>query len=373
MMVPGIFRFLPLGKDFEGKRLIVVQLSGGNDWLNTIVPFENDEYYKARPNIGQAKNTLIRLSDELGLNPSLSTLQALYDEGEVAVFNGVGYPEPNRSHFRSMDIWHTAADGRTHREEGWLGRYTRLSQLEFPAIEMGAGLSLAMKANRGKSLAMEDLNGIKRVADDKVLRAIAATPHSHSNHTASYLYETALRVCEGADYLAEKLNIGRQTSPYPDNPLATDLSTIATLIKAGAETKIFYTSLVGFDTHARQESQHSRLLNSLGSSLGALRNDLAQANQWKNTLVIVFSEFGRRVAENAGRGTDHGTAGNVILLGGSLREPGIRGEIPSLVKLDQGDLIFHTDFRTIYSGILENWLETSSQNILGGNFAPVVI
>lgn len=356
LMIPNLFRF-STPSAFMGKRLVVVQLSGGNDWLNTVIPYRNDIYYKSRPGLAISRNDVTKLTDEIGLHPSLSSLNAFFDQGEMAIFQGVGYPEPNRSHFRSMDIWHTATDGKSHSDQGWLGQWSEKCTEEFPALEINENLSLAMKADHGKSLAISNLNGIKRIKDDRLLQAMAHSKE-HDHAMASYLYQTATRVTEGADYLSSLIKPNSKDAGYVSNAFGSDLRIVANLMKAGAETRVFYTSISGFDTHANQRGTHERLLKSVDGSLLAFRNDLKQANLWDDTLVMVFSEFGRRVAQNAGGGTDHGTAGNLWLLSGGLKKPGLRGEMPSLQNLDQGDLIFNTDFREVYSGILLHWLKS---------------
>ncbi|MEM9053206.1 MAG: DUF1501 domain-containing protein [Bacteroidota bacterium] len=372
LMVPNIFH-LTSSSAFTGKRLVVLQLSGGNDWLNTFIPFQNDIYYRERPRLGIQRSEIRKLSDELGLNPSLTGLADLYDNGEMTVFQGVGYPEPNRSHFRSMDIWHTATDGTSYSDQGWLGKWSEKSKINFPSLEINDGLSLAMKAQEGKSLAVANLNGIKRITDDRVLQAIAHS-HEHEHDMASYLYKTATDVTEGADYLSSLIKLDSSSLSYPKSGLGADLKLVAKLIKQNAETRVFYTTLSGFDTHANQRGAQDRLLKNVGDSLAAFRDDLKQSGQWKDTLVMVFSEFGRRVAQNAGGGTDHGTAGNLILLGGDLKKPGVRGTMPSLKDLDQGDLIYNTDFRSIYAGVLEDWLQFEEANqILGTELGKVTI
>ncbi|MFT4770570.1 MAG: hypothetical protein ACI9CP_000810 [Cryomorphaceae bacterium] len=371
-MIPNLFKF-STPSSFMGKRLVVVQLSGGNDWLNTLVPFRNDIYYKSRPKLAISPADVAQLTDEIGLHPSLSSMKNFFDEGEMAIFQGVGYPEPNRSHFRSMDIWHTATDGKSYSDQGWLGRWSEKSQSDFPSLEINENLSLAMKASEGKSLAIANLNGIKRIKDDSLLQAIAHSKE-HDHDMASYLYQTATRVTEGADYLTSLIKTDLKESDYPSNALGADLRIVSNLMKSGAETRVFYTSISGFDTHAYQRGMQERLLKNVGNSLTAFRKDLQQANLWDDTLVMVFSEFGRRVAQNAGGGTDHGTAGNLILLSGGLKKPGLRGEMPSLQSLDQGDLIYTTDFREIYSGILHDWLKSpEANNILGPGIGRSVI
>lgn len=365
LMVPNLFRFsTPLS--YAGKRLVVVQLSGGNDWLNTVIPYRNDIYYKSRPKLAISPHEVASLNDEIGLHPSLGSLHELYDNGELSVFQGVGYPEPNRSHFRSMDIWHTATDGKSHSDQGWLGRWSQNSPINFPSLEISDSLSLAMKASEGKSLAIANLNGIKRIKEDRLLQAMAHS-QKHDHDMASYLYKTATRVTEGAEYLSSLIKSDSKNGGYPSNSLGGDLRIVSNLISSGAETRVYYTSLSGFDTHANQRGTQERLLKHVSESLKSFRNDLKKDNLWDDTLVMVFSEFGRRVAQNAGGGTDHGTAGNLLLLGGGLKKPGLRGELPSLQNLDQGDLIYHTDFREIYAGILHYWLDCAKATEMVGS------
>jgi uncharacterized protein (DUF1501 family) len=370
--IPSVFS-LGTKTEFAGKRLIVIQLSGGNDWLNTIVPYRNDLYYKDRPRLALQKGDFESLDDQLGMNRVMNPLLDLFSNGEMAIYQGVGYPEPNRSHFRSMDIWHTATDSKSYSTQGWLGKWSGMSNLNFPSLEVNDQLSLAMKAHQGKSLAVSNLNGIKRIRNDKVLQAISHSAQ-HDHEMASYLYQTSVRVTEGAEFLGDLIQNDLHANGYPKNALGKDLKMIAQLIKQDAETRVFYTSLSGFDTHANQKAQQNRLLENLSEGIRALRNDLKSNSFWRDSLVMVFSEFGRRVAQNAGGGTDHGTAGNLFLIGGSLKNPGIQGHMPSLSDLDEGDLKFNTDFRSIYGGILRDWLECPNHaEILNGYKAAIGI
>ena len=369
---PQLFNF-QLGGDYSGKRLVIIQLSGGNDGLNCFVPYRNDIYYSKRPGISIKPDQALRLTDEYGLNPSLRAFQELYDKGELTILNGVGYPEPNRSHFRSMDIWQSASASNEYLSSGWLGRWSSHKEASIPAIGVNGNLNLALKAEKSKAMAISSIKGLKRTADDKIIQAVRKMDHDHSNDMASYLYQTTRRLSEGAEYLMEKTQTAAKGSGYPANPLAKDLSMIAQLIKAGSETQVYYASLSGFDTHVNQKGTHSRLLESLSGSVKAFKADLKQDGKWNDTLIMVFSEFGRRVEQNAGGGTDHGAASNVWLMGGNLKEPGIRNELPSLSDLDKGDLKYSIDFRDVYAGILENWLKSDHQSILNGRFNPITV
>lgn len=358
---------------FNGKRLVVIQLSGGNDGLNTIIPYTNDIYYRERPKLAIPASEVIKLNDSLGLNPSMKALQPLFDAGHMSIINGVGYPNPSRSHFRSMDIWHTATDSDQYSNEGWLGKWAANQKGKIPAIELSELLSMAMKSKDGCALAISNLQQLKRTSDDKLMRAIGNHAHDHHEDMADYLYQTARQVTEGADYLSEKIDKLDQSKNYPNTALGKDLNLTAGLIGAGCETSVYYSSISGFDTHAGQKPKQNRLLMQTSNAIAAFADDLKSKNAWDDTLVMVFSEFGRRLKQNGSGGTDHGQASNVWLFGGGLKNPGIVNELPSLSELSKGDLKYHTDFRDIYAGVLDNWLETPHAPILGQSFKPMRI
>ncbi|MDW7693479.1 DUF1501 domain-containing protein [Flammeovirgaceae bacterium SG7u.111] len=361
-----------LGTNYQGKKLVVVQLGGGNDGLNTIVPFRNDIYYKLRPNLSIPASEVLPLNDELGLNPSLKALKKFYDNGELAVLNNVGYPNPDRSHFRSMDIWQSASDSDKYLKTGWLGRMLDATCPSdagaYFGLEAGEQLSLAMKGERMKGMAVDDVNRLYQSTRDQFLVG-ASHAHEHHEHQVDYLYKTLQDVKSSAAYLKEKSGLYSSKIDYPKNPLAKELRGVAQLINAGAESKIYYTSISGFDTHARQKGKQGNLLKSVAESLDAFVTDLKVGGQFENSLVMVFSEFGRRVEENGSEGTDHGTANNVWLIGGKLKKAGVLNTAPDLVKLNNDDLIYTEDFRSVYATILNGWLATNSNDVLGGEFS----
>lgn len=359
--------------EFNGKRLVVIQLSGGNDGLNTIIPYTNDIYYRERPKLAIPASEVIKLNDTLGLNPNMKALQPLFENGEMSIINGVGYPNPSRSHFRSMDIWHTATNADEYANDGWLGKWAANQTGRVPAIELSELLSLAMKSKDGGALAISNLKQLQRTKDDKLMRAIGNHAHDHHADMADYLYQTARQVTEGADYLSEKIDRLDQSKNYPNTALGKDLNLTAGLIGAGCETQVYYSSIGGFDTHAGQKPKQNRLLLQTSNALAAFAKDLQSKDAWKDTLVMVFSEFGRRLRQNGSGGTDHGQASNVWLLGGGLKNPGIVNQLPSLEKLNRGDLNYTTDFRDIYAGILDHWLDTPHATILGQTFNPIAI
>ena len=356
----------------SGKILVIVQLSGGNDGLNTVVPFQNDIYYQQRPTLAIGKSEVIQLSDQLGLNPVLSPLQSLYDDGLLSIINNVGYPNPDRSHFRSMDIWHTASESDEYLSTGWLGRYLDSScqgcHAAHHALEVDDELSLALKGQSKKGFAMSNPDQLKRQTNNQLLKHLAQQPsHGHEENVA-YLYKILADTYSSADYLSEKAKTYRSKNSYPGTAFGKRLKQVAELISADTDTRIYYVSLSGFDTHVNQKNQQERLLKQYAEGMKAFVQDLKQNRLLDDTLIMTFSEFGRRVKQNASRGTDHGTANNLFLIGGKLQRPGFYNEGPDLSSLDKGDLIYKVDFRDVYATILDKWLKGNSQQILNKNF-----
>lgn len=375
IFVPAFLRAYqsgPLHSSRSGKILVIVQLSGGNDGLNTVVPFRNDIYYQQRPSLAIGKNEVVKLSDQLGLNPVLSPLQSLYDDGLLSIINNVGYPNPDRSHFRSMDIWHTASESDEYLSTGWLGRYLDSScegcQAAHHALEIDDELSLALKGQNKKGFAMSNPNQLKRQTNNPLLKHLAEQAQPDHEENVAYLYKILADTYSSADYLTEKAKTFRSKASYPTTPFGRRLQQISELICADTDTRIYYVSLTGFDTHVNQKNQQERLLKQYAEGMKTFVQDLQQNNLLDDTLIMTFSEFGRRVKQNASRGTDHGTANNLFLMGGKLKHPGFYNEGPDLSSLDNGDLIYKVDFRDIYATILNKWLEGSSQQILNNQF-----
>jgi uncharacterized protein (DUF1501 family) len=355
----------------KARRLIVVQLSGGNDGLNTIIPYRNDLYYKARPTLAikQAEG-ILPLSDDLGLHPRMTGLKALYDQGQLAVLNAVGYPNPDRSHFRSMDIWQTGSGSDQLLTTGWLGRYLDSScagyALPYQALEVDDTLSLALKGQLRKGLAVKTPGKFHQLTQSRYLSQLSQeVAPAAATSELYYLYKTLAETASSADYLYQKSKVHTSTATYPNTDLGRNLKTTAELITSGVESRVYYLALSGFDTHVRQHEQQGRLLGELSDGLAALAADLQKSGEWANTLVMVFSEFGRRVTQNASNGTDHGTANNVFLLSGALRKPGLLNAPASLADLDQGDLRYQVDFRSLYASILADWLGADDKLVLG--------
>jgi uncharacterized protein (DUF1501 family) len=348
--------------------LIVLQLSGGNDGLNTIVPFQNDRYYQMRPMLGIRAEKVLKVSDELGFNPALETLREVYDQGLLTIINSVGYPNPDRSHFRSMDIWQTASQSDEYLATGWIGRYLD-SNCDgcgpHSAVEIDDSLSLALRGENVKGMAIKDPGKLYQVTQSPFFKKVA---EGHSDSPGlDYLYKTMAETASNAKYIYDKSHVTRSTFEYPDTEFGKRLKTISELIQSGIKTTVYYASLSGFDTHVRQAGQQERLLTQYSEAVSVLVKDLKASGNLDRTMIMTFSEFGRRVEENASGGTDHGTANNVFLMGGKLKTPGFLNRMPDLQKLDDGDLIYEVDFRQVYATLLRNWLRTESR-ILSEDF-----
>ncbi len=357
------------------KRLVIVQLSGGNDGLNTITPFKNDLYFKNRPGISNNPQELLKLNDELGFHKNLKPLKHLYDQGFLSIVNNVGYPMPNRSHFRSTDIWHTASDSNKYLTEGWLGRYLdNYGQNPYNGIEVDESLSLVLKGNKFNGMAVQNATQLFRNSQDPYFITVLnypANPHL-SEHNLGYLYKTMIAAKNSAKYIYSTTKTYNSKQEYPNNPLAKQLKTAAEFINSGVDCKVIYTSLGGFDTHFNQKLRQDKLLKVYAQSIDAFVKDLQTNNTFKDTLVLTFSEFGRRVKQNAAEGTDHGTANNVFIIGKNLKKKGLYNEAPDLADLDSnGDLKYSIDFRRIYATILKKWMQVDDKIILNQSFNPL--
>jgi uncharacterized protein (DUF1501 family) len=374
MMVPGFLKAMHKFRN-PHRKLVVVQLSGGNDGLNTIVPYRNDDYYRFRPTINIQASQVLRVSDELGFHPGLASLQTHFDNGNMGILQNVGYPNPDRSHFRSMEIWHTASDSDQHIESGWLGRYLDSSCDRGPgahlAIEINDVLTHALKGNCVKGMAMRNPKKLYEALHGERMQHMAGQSESMNKGTTGYLYKTLAESVSSSAYIYEKFNIHQSKLSYPQTAFANQMKTIAQMIHSGLETSIYYASLSGFDTHARQKPSQQRLLGIYADGMNAFLKDLKSSGHLSDVLVLTFSEFGRRVKENASGGTDHGTAGNVLLMGEGLRNSGFLNRGPDLKNLDEGDLVHTIDFRRIYATILDEWLGADSSSVLGRDYAKL--
>jgi uncharacterized protein (DUF1501 family) len=363
-----------------GKTLVIVQLSGGNDGLNTVVPFRNDIYYRERPTLAIPSEKVLKLNDEIGLNPALESLKSLYDDGLVTVVNNVCYPNPDRSHFRSMDIWQTASRSDQYLSTGWLGRYLDANCsgsgcLPHQAIEVDDTLSLALKGNQVNGLAMLDPKKLYNQTQNSFVHGLAnvKADHGAESDNLHYLYKTLAETNSSAAYVYDKAGksgnaVHRTQGMYPATELGNRLKTVSELIQSGVATSVYYISISGFDTHINQSGQQERLLRQYADAVKAFMGDMKATNREQDVLLMTFSEFGRRVKQNASNGTDHGTANNIFLIGGDLRPGKVFNEGPNLTSLDEGDLTYTVDFRTIYASLLRNWLKADDVAILGQKF-----
>lgn len=355
------------------KNLVVVQLSGGNDGLNTVIPFGNDNYYQKRKSIAIKPEEIIKLNDMQGLNPNLAALRECYDQGWMTIINDVGYPNPDRSHFRSMDIWQTGSDSREFLSTGWIGRYldSNCETCRFPytAIEVDDSLSLALKGGTKKGIALRDPNALFKNTSEAFFKQVVDQHKDHLNEdNLGYLYKTMIETSSSASYIQQTSKIYESKTTYPSTGFANQLKTVSKFISSGLKTKVYYVSLSGFDTHVNQVQQQGNLLKQYAEGMSAFLNDLKLQGKLEDTLVITFSEFGRRVEQNASNGTDHGTANNMFVFGGRLKKPGIFNRAPELTDLDNGDLKYQVDFREIYGTVLDKWLDMDNELILSRKF-----
>lgn len=375
LMVP---KFL---KAFEGrsmvlpgnKVIVILQLSGGNDGLNTVIPFRNDLYYKARPKLGIAKDKALSVTDEAGLHPALTGFKELYDDGSLAILNNVGYPNPDRSHFRSMDIWHTASQSHEYWTNGWVGRYldAQCNGCDKPtqAIELDDVLSLALKGEDIKGIAVKDPRRLYGTANEKFFRDVMRSHKDEAGEQpVDYLYKTMAETLSSADYIFQQSRMHPTNAEYPKTELGNSLKTIASLIYSEINTKVYYVSLGSFDTHINQDAQQQRLFTEMNDAVKAFVKDLKQQHRFEDVMLFTFSEFGRRVNQNASNGTDHGTANNMFLVSGGLKQKGVLNPLPDLSDLNEGDLKYNVDFKNVYATILKKWLNADDKAILSKQY-----
>ena len=353
----------------EGRVLVVIQLDGGNDGLNTVIPFQDERYAKARSELRIRGKDVLKLNDGLGLNPGMKSAADLFERGELTIVQGVGYPNPNRSHFESMAIWqHARLEAAEHDSIGWLGRTCDLHRTARSPDSFFIGrnaVPVALRGRRAQSVSMES------EADLQLLTSIdsAGSPDTDDLDVSAFIertlddsYLTAKRFQESAP-----APVGSPVS-YPTSRLGRHLQLISRMIKLGGETRIFYTLQSGYDTHYAQLFEHQQLLSEFSNALKSFLDDLKLSGLADRVVVLAFSEFGRRVEENNSAGTDHGAAGPVFLAGTNVRG-GIHGNHPSLTDLDDGDLKMQFDFRQVYATLLDRWLNGDSKEILAGEFS----
>ena len=394
----GALTQVTTGKD--SPILVLIQLAGGNDGLNAVVPYTNDYYYNARPTIAIPKDQVLKMSDTLGLNPNLGGFKSLYDAGHMSVVSGVGYPNPNRSHFRATEIWQTASDENKYLTDGWLGRYfDNACEGCDPtvAINIGPRLPQAFSSHTPTGISLENPDSYRFMGsgqnDDETLAyrnmytpATDASPASANSGASVGMVSGTVTLQNGQSALdfLERTSMDAQVSsdkiraiasktpskaPYPGSGLGKNLQLVARLIAGGLPTRIFYVSQGGYDTHTNQRNGQDNRLKELGDAVKAFTDDLTAMGEFDRVMIMTFSEFGRRVSENGSRGTDHGAAAPMFLFGPSIKA-GLLGGEPSLAPADltDGDVKYNTDFRSVYATLLQDWMKTNSMPILGKQF-----
>ena len=367
------------GNGNGNRSVVVLQLSGGNDALNTVIPYSNELYYDNRPYLGIPEDQVHKLDDDLGLNPALGPIKSLWDEGKVAVINGIGYPSPNRSHFRSMDVWHTA-EPTDIAPEGWLGQAIRdldpRAENVVTGVNFGRGLPRAMYAKDVPVASVGNLDtyGLMPDIKDEAARKVALEAFSQiyggsgKDTISQFISQVGMDALKGADILRTAPARYSSSIEYADSPIAGNMKNIAQVMFADVGTRIYYTQHGSYDTHSNELNAHAKLWNDVSAAVADFMDDLKEHDRDKDTLVLMFSEFGRRINDN-GAGTDHGSGGVAFVIGGDV-EGGLYGEFPSLREEDQleGDMHFNNDFRITYSTILDRWLGVDPVPITNGSF-----
>ncbi len=373
-------------RDSRGRILVVLQLDGGNDGLNTVAPYADDDYRKLRPKLHLGASAVAKIDDHVGFHPALAGFAKLLESRQLAVVQGVGYPNPNRSHFESMAIWHTARRDATRDTPGWLARGLDARPAapgsDVPALHVSGELlpqalvgsqrhvpSLTSLAQFRRRLGVPDGAGARE--QRAALDALASEERGKPGSLLQFVERSATLTYTSSARL-EAVAAGGATG-YPEfYGLAQRLRLIGQLVKAGLTTSIYYTRLGGFDTHANQAGQHDALLREMGASLTAFLKDMNDSGNGGRVVVLIFSEFGRRLAENASAGTDHGTAAPVFLLGSAVKA-GLHGPYPDLRDLADGDPKFAIDFRRVYATLLDRWLSCPSEKVLGEKYEPLPV
>jgi uncharacterized protein (DUF1501 family) len=380
--------------------LVVLQMAGGNDGINTVVPYANDFYHRARPKIGLTADKVLKLNGDIGFHGAMTGFKNLYDAGNLAVVQGVGYPNPNRSHFRSTEIWQTASDADKIEKYGWLGRYfDNCCSGADPTVgvTIGSQLPEAFFAKSPKGVCftnpqnyrfmangsateesykkLNDLDMSSPSPDDNsggTIGSLAAGMPMQGGKAVDFIERTALDAQVSSEAVRQAAARAQNQAAYPNSQLANSLKLVARLIGGGLPTRIYYVSQGGYDTHTNQTGTQQRLLGDLGDSVKSFVDDLKAQGNLPRVLVMTFSEFGRRVSENASGGTDHGAAAPMFIVGNKVKA-GLLGQYPSLAPQDlfEGDIKYNVDFRNVYASVLENWLKTKSVPILGRQFEPL--
>ena len=339
------------------KRLILIELKGGNDGLNTVIPYQDPLYYKLRPNIALKKSEVLPINDQFALHPSMKEMKDIFNKNELAIIQGVGYPNPNRSHFRSIEIWDTASNSQEYLDNGWLNTLTLPQHTDLLRGVVLGGEFGPLSGNTKGIIKINNMKGFLRQSK-QIKGRISLTD---DNDALLHLLKTEAEIRNSADILKKSLILNKALPiTFQKSNFGKQMHTTTELINSGTVIPFFKISLNSFDTHTNQPKKHARLLKELSEGIATMRKNLIASGEWDNTLIMTYSEFGRRAAENASKGTDHGTAAPHFITGGSV-EGGIYGEYPSLRSLDtNNDLIYSTDFRSLYKTIAQDWFKVSS-------------
>jgi len=346
----------------KNKILLLVELKGGNDALNTLVPYEDSNYYRLRPKLGIKANQVLKLGNGLGMNPAMKALMPEWQAGDMAWVQGIGYPQPNRSHFRSIEIWETASKSNQYLDDGWVAqlfdKHNSKKSIELQGITVGSDAG-PLEGDTFNGLLMQDKASFLSLT--KQFKAVQA---STTNNALSYVLGVQNNIHNNAQIISEKLQKAPVTGvTFPKNKFAKQLETTAQIILSGMNVPVYKVELGSFDTHNNQAKRHARLLNQLSEGLAAFSTAMKKANLWDDVLIVTYSEFGRRAIENKSGGTDHGTAAAHFALGGRVNggvHNGLIGKTPSLTDLDNNDLKYTTDFRSYYRTIASQWLKIDS-------------
>jgi uncharacterized protein (DUF1501 family) len=365
----------------DDRVLVLVNLQGGNDGLNCIVPHGNSLYYQARPTLAIPQSDVLAIDQNLGFNPHMRALKALYDKGDVAIVQSVGYPDPDHSHFRSTEIWQTAAPDR-YEHTGWLGRYLDEAQLPkdnlFNAVAVAQVLPEALVSNNVDVPSVAQIGGYGLVSDRSALAKRTYTElvnddqFSFRSPYLGHVAEIEDHAQRGSEELPTLIAGYTSEASYPATPLGRSLALAAQIVGSKLGTRVLYVQHGSFDTHISQQATQDRLLGEFSDAISAFYTDLAAHGNDKRVLTLTFSEFGRRIAENGSRGTDHGEASPLFMIGGGIKG-GIYGDAPDLSDTNMGNVRFTTDFRSVYATVLERWLGRPSQSILAGSFSTLPV
>lgn len=338
------------------KRLILIELQGGNNGLNTIIPYSNPTYYHLRPNISIPKNRILTINKDIGFHPAMSKLKDIFDAKELSIVQGVGYPNPNRSHFRSIEIWNTASKSDEYLNKGWLNQFNFIQKPDIKGIVLAGDYGPLA----GESKQVIKLHNIQQFLH----QALKFQPHQSilKNDNVIHILNIEQAIQKNASILKASLQNPKAIPfSFKASAFSQQMHRATKIINSAKDIPFLKVTLASFDTHMNQSKIHTRLLTELSEGISTLRDNLIKSGEWENTTIMTYSEFGRRVSENASEGTDHGTASVQFIIGGSIKG-GVYGTHPSLDNLDKnGDLIYHTDFRTVYKNMIKSIFDIEVQ------------